>query len=97
MPASNGNDESPTTNTTTHTVLLSLLSLTGLEVKSLWGCYFSRSGNGAGMKTMEWRETFSPDYRKDPTLLCWHDRQQRLVIKIGQSLLVRNAHAPIFR
>jgi hypothetical protein len=42
LPASNGNnnDESPTTNTTTYMVLLSLMSLTGLEVKSLWCCYF---------------------------------------------------------
>jgi hypothetical protein len=57
MLASNGNCESPTTNTTTYSVLLSLLSLTGLEVKSLWGRYVLRSGNGAGMKTLQWRET----------------------------------------
>jgi hypothetical protein len=70
MPASNGNDESPTTNTTTHTVLLSLLPLTGMEVKSLWGYYFWRCRNGAGMKTMERRETFTRYCREDPTLLC---------------------------
>jgi hypothetical protein len=46
MPASNGNCESPTT----HTVLLSLLSLTGLEVKSFWGCYFGRCCNKAAME-----------------------------------------------
>jgi hypothetical protein len=58
MPASNGNDESPTPNTTAHTVLLSPLSLTGLLMKWFWGYYFWRCCNGAGMKTMGRRETF---------------------------------------
>jgi hypothetical protein len=70
MPASNGNCESPTPNTTTHSVLLSLLSLTGLEVKSLWGCYFWRCCNGVAKKTMARRKTFTWYYRDDPTLLC---------------------------
>jgi hypothetical protein len=59
----NGNDESPTTNTTTHTVLSSLLSLTGLEVKSLWGCYFWLRCNGVAKTTMEQRETFTGNAR----------------------------------
>jgi hypothetical protein len=70
MPGSNGNCESPTPNTTTHSVLLSLLSLTGLEVKSLWGYYYWRCCNGAGMKTMARRETFTGYHRGVPTLLC---------------------------
>jgi hypothetical protein len=70
MPASNGNDESPTLNTTTHTLLSSLLPLTGLEVKSLWGCYFGRCCKDVAKKTMERRETFTRCYRDDPTLLC---------------------------
>jgi hypothetical protein len=70
MPATNGNCESPTPNTATTLSILSLLSLTGLEVKWFWGCYFWRRCNGAGMKTMARRETFTPYYRKDPTSLC---------------------------
>jgi hypothetical protein len=62
MPVSNGNDESPTPNTTTHTVLLSPLSLTGLLMKCFWGYYFWRCCNRAGMKTMGRRETFTRYY-----------------------------------
>jgi hypothetical protein len=69
MPASNGNGESPTTNTTTYSILLSLLSLTGPEVKWFWGYYFWRCCNGVAKKTMEWREILL----NHPTLLCCCD------------------------
>jgi hypothetical protein len=68
--ASNGNGESPTINTTTYRVLLSLnKALIRLEVKFLWSCYFWRCCNGAAMKTMARRKSFTRYYRDDPTLL----------------------------
>jgi hypothetical protein len=58
MPATNGNDESPTPNTTTHTLLSStthtllssLLQLTMPLIKSFCGCYFGRCCNKAAME-----------------------------------------------
>jgi hypothetical protein len=76
MPASNGNDESPTTNTITYNVLYSLSGVSTVVSKSLWGCYLWRRCKHAGMKTMARQETFSR-HQEDPTMLCccdwWHD------------------------
>jgi hypothetical protein len=48
--ATNCNGESPTTNTTTTLVLLSLLQLTMLLMESFWGCYCGRCCNKAAME-----------------------------------------------
>ena len=82
MSASNGNCESPTPNTTTHTVLLSPLSLTGLLMKWFWGYYFWRCCNGAGMKTMARRETFTRYYCGDPTSLCRYTVEGQTFLKL---------------
>jgi hypothetical protein len=59
---------SPTT--TLPTILLTLLlHLIRLLMESLWGLYFWRCCNKAGMKIMARRETFTRSYCEDPTLL----------------------------